>query len=115
MRLKAMVPEGGPTYSPQFVADFLLIKLNNWLAFSSFSFAPFLPALTTYYNRIRQDNAASTLNHSRNDGELTAQILLDSQACDYVQEDDIEEILEGSALVAATAAHALRQGEWIKK
>lgn len=52
MRLKAMVPEGGPTYSSQFVADFLLIKLNNWMAFSAFPSPAFLPALTAYYNRI---------------------------------------------------------------
>lgn len=43
-----------------------------------------------------------------------AQILLESQASECVQEDQLEELLEGSALVAATAAEALRQGQWIK-
>jgi len=114
MRLRAMVPEQGPTYSSRFVADFLLIKLNNWIAFSAFPSAAFLPALAAYYNRVLQHNAACCLKYSRNDGELVAQILLESQASDCVQEDELDELLEGSALVGATAAEALRQGQWVK-
>jgi hypothetical protein len=76
--------------------------LNSWLTVSSFASQDFISQLVRYYNDF-QENAFSIFRHSRNDGELMAQILLESQAYEWLREDDLEEVLEGNALVGATA------------
>lgn len=107
LRLKAILPDSALIYPQQFVQDFLLIKLNSWTAYSSFSNKGFMPQLARYYQQLQ--NTPSTFKCSRNDSELTAQLLLESGAWEWVEEGELGDILEGSALVGATTVEALRR------
>jgi hypothetical protein len=104
-----MVPDGDVCYDRSFVLSFLLLKLNSWLAHAAFPHSPFLPRLLSYYNSLL-NGSPSQFKYSRNDGELMAQLLLASGADEWMKVEEVEEALEGSGLVAATAVEAVRLG-----
>lgn len=80
-----MVPDNTScNYGRQFVSSFLLIKLNSWAAYSAFPKAAFIPQLLDFFNRMPHSPA---FKFSRNDGELMAQILLESQAYKWLKEE----------------------------
>ena len=106
-QLEAVLPGGDElVLATEVVSNFLIIKLNSWLRSRPVASELFYSRLIDYHNG--QWEVPSAARFSRDDGQLTAQLLLSSNAYECVRREEVEDLLEGSATVAVAGLLAIR-------
>ena len=93
-----------PHYSHSFVADYLLIKVNNLLSFGGEDFKTFAWNLGLFYNEYIKHPEKYPFRFSYNEAELMAQVMLHSHSYQFLTPEQAEIILKSGGMVVASMA-----------
>ena len=86
-KLKFLAESDKFLYSSTFILRYLFLKIHSLKNYGDPSLAPFLIHFTKFYNEYLKNPSAYIFKESQTDGELMAQILLQSKTHEYLNED----------------------------
>jgi hypothetical protein len=101
-RLQLLAESDQLPYTSSFMLRYLLLKIHSFRNYGKPSLSPFVAHLTHFYNSYQSNPSTCLFKQSQSDAELMAQILLASGSHNFLDEWQLEEVLESSGLALAT-------------